>query len=121
MIQAATRPPETRGDAPPPDDRFYEIVRGERVEKPPMGTYQILVGSILMGHLAPFARVNRLGRVVSEMLFKINKAGDPQRRPDVAYVSYERWPRDRKVSSENSWDVVPDLFVEVVSPSNSAS
>jgi Uma2 family endonuclease len=121
MSQAATLPSETSPAASPVDDRFFEIVRGERVEKPPMGTYQVLVGSILVGHLAPFARINRLGRVVSEMLFKINEAGDPQRRPDVAFVSYDRWARDRKVNSENGWDVVPDLFIEVVSPSNTAS
>ena len=38
--------------------------------------------------------------------------------PDLAFVSYERWPRDRKISSESPWDVVPDLAIEVISPSN---
>jgi Uma2 family endonuclease len=121
MSQAATMPPDTGRAVPPADDRFYEIVRGERVEKPPMGNLEAVVGSVLDQLLGAHARANRLGRVVSEMLFKINKAGDPQRRPDVAFVSYERWPRDRKVSSENGWDVVPDLFIEVISPSNTAS
>jgi Uma2 family endonuclease len=121
MSQAATLPPETRPVASPVDDRFFEIVRGERVERPPTGTYQSLVRSILVQYLGAHARSNRLGRVVSKMLFKINEAGDPQRRPDVAFVSYDRWARDRKVDSENGWDVVPELFIEVVSPSNTAS
>ena len=47
-------------------------------------------------------------------------AADLQRRPDVAFVSYERWARDRKVNSEDGWDVIPDLAIEVISPSNTA-
>ncbi|WP_435007392.1 Uma2 family endonuclease [Tundrisphaera lichenicola] len=120
MSQATMIRPDPARDIAPGEEPLYEIVQGQKVEKPPMGTYQILVGSILLGHLYPYARMNGLGRVVSEMLFKINKAGDPLRRPDVAFVSYDRWPRDRKVDSENGWDVVPDLFIEVVSRSNSA-
>ena len=41
-----------------------------------------------------------------------------QRRPEVAYVSYERWPRQRRVPRTQAWAVVPDLAVEVISPSN---
>src|SRR5262249_22456182 len=43
-----------------------------------------------------------------------------KRRPNVAYVSYERWPRERQVPHGEAWEVVPNLAVEVVSPSNSA-
>lgn len=121
MSQAATLPPEAIPSPSPRDEPLYEIDNGAKVEKPPMGTFPVLVGSILDQLLGAHARANHLGRVVAEMLFKINKAGDPQRRPDVAFVSYERWPRDRKVNSENGWDVVPDLFIEVISPSNTAN
>jgi Uma2 family endonuclease len=51
------------------------------------------------------------------MLFDFGP-GLPQRRPDVAYVSYQRWPRQRRVPSTQAWAVVPDLAVEVISPSN---
>ena len=34
-------------------------------------------------------------------------------------MSYDRWPRDQKVPRTAESDVVPDLAVEVVSPSNS--
>ena len=54
-----------------------------------------------------------------EMLFVLDEARNLQRRPDVAFVSYPRWP-DKKVPSTAAWDVVPDLAVEVISPTNSA-
>jgi Uma2 family endonuclease len=37
----------------------------------------------------------------------------------VAFVSYERWP-EPVIARENAWHVVPDLAVEVVSPTNLA-
>ena len=55
------------------------------------------------------------------MLFRIDRATELQLRPDVAFVSHARWPRDRPAPREAAWDVVPDLAVEVVSPSNSAN
>ncbi len=102
-------------------DSLYEVIDGRRVEKPPMGAFECVVNSILDQTLGAHVRANRLGRVVPEALFKINPAGNPQRRPDLAFVSYERWPRERKITSEDAWNVVPDLAIEVVSPNNKAS
>jgi len=51
------------------------------------------------------------------MLFDFGP-GLSQRRPDVAYVSYDRWPRQRRVPRTQAWAVVPELVVEVISPSN---
>jgi Uma2 family endonuclease len=53
------------------------------------------------------------------MLFRIDK--DLQRRPDVAFVSAERWPIGRRIPDDAAWDVVPDLAIEVVSPTNTAA
>ncbi len=121
MNQAVTLPTEASTPPSAPDDPPYEIIDGRKVEKPPMGNYEVLVASILVEKLAPHARAHGLGRVVCEMLFRINPAGNPQLRPDVAFVSYGRWARDRKVTSGDGWDVVPDLAIEVVSRSNTAS
>src|SRR5262249_12157501 len=45
-----------------------------------------------------------------------------QRRPDIAFVSSERWPIDRPTSlRDDAWDVVPVLAVEVISPTDRAS
>lgn len=55
------------------------------------------------------------------MLFKFSSIPKLQRRPDLAFVSYERWPASRPIPSTHAWDVVPDLAVEVVSPGNTHS
>lgn len=54
-----------------------------------------------------------------ETLFEIPHSGN-DRKPDVAFVSFERWPADRPVPRVNAWPVVPDLAVEVISPTNKA-
>jgi Uma2 family endonuclease len=120
MSHASTRPPTST--APPVDEHaLYEVVDGRRVELPPMGAAENLIASTLTQLLGHFARTNGLGRVAAETLFPVSPAHDPQRRPDVAFVSYGRWPRGRPVPSTNAWDVVPDLAIEVVSPSNTAN
>jgi Uma2 family endonuclease len=118
MATATVEPPVV--PPPPGEDALYEVVNGQRVEIPPMGAYQGEIASALCGFLRPFATTRRLGKVVVEVLFDFGRAEMPQRRPDLAFVSYERWPRGRQVPETNAWDVVPDLAVEVVSPTNLA-
>jgi Uma2 family endonuclease len=63
------------------------------------------------------------GQVVVETLFRspVAKDASRKRRLDLAFVSSERWPIDRPASlREDAWDVVPDIAVEVVSPSDIA-
>jgi Uma2 family endonuclease len=98
-------------------DLLYEVVDGQIVEKKPIGAYEIFIGSFLNTRLDGFARASNCGRAVSEMLFDLG-AGLSQRRPDVAYVSYDRWLRQRRVPQTQAWAVVPELVVEVISPSN---
>ena len=107
---------------PPPGDlgKTYEVENGRIVEPPPMGTYQSMIATLLAVHLTPWVRAGGVGRVVTEFIFRIDTATNLQRRPDLAFVSYERWPRDRPLPNRDPWDVVPDLAVEVVSASNSA-
>jgi Uma2 family endonuclease len=38
----------------------------------------------------------------------------------VAFIAHARWPYNRRVPNVAVWDMVPDLAVEVVSPSNTA-
>jgi Uma2 family endonuclease len=102
-------------------DDHYEVVRGQRVEVPRMGAYESWLASALMKALLAQGRAEDAGRVVAEMLFLIDPADGLQRRPDLAFVSYERWPEARRVPRAAAWGVVPDLAVEVVSPSNSAA
>ena len=54
------------------------------------------------------------------MLFRLEATKPLDRRPDVAYVSFQRWPQ-RFIPSTNAWEIAPELAVEVVSPTNSAT
>ena len=54
------------------------------------------------------------------MVFRIDLARNLQRRPDAAFVSDARWPFRRRVPDVPVWDMIPDLAIEVVSPSNTA-
>ena len=98
-------------------DTRYEIVRGQRKEKPPMGVPQNLVCAALSSYLGPYVREHQLGSSVPETLFVLDRGSNLQRRPDLAFVSRQRWHRP---SQTEAWDVVPDLAVEVISPTNRA-
>jgi Uma2 family endonuclease len=101
--------------------KFYAVVDGKIVENPPMGARESILASFLLGLISSIARSNRLGWVVNETLFMIDPARKLKRRPDVAFVSAERWSLKLQVPASETWDVVPDLTVEVISESNSAN
>jgi Uma2 family endonuclease len=101
------------------DERLYEVVDGERRELEPMGAFETALASALAYYLGPFALQHKLGLVVTETLFVLDAHRNLKRRPDVAFVSYPRWPDDQVPRAE-AWDVVPDLAVEVISPTNLA-
>ena len=113
---------DTAYDEPPGwADRLYEVVDGKFVEPTPMGLYEGMVAAVLHDAIiVHFSASGRTGWVVVEMLFRLFTQPKRARRPDLAYVSYDRWPRDRPFSNTAAWEVVPDLAVEVVSPGNTA-
>jgi len=102
------------------DDVLYEVVDDRRVELPPMGANAYEIAFNLAFEMEKFARSLKLGRTFMEMLFRLRSGPNLQRRPDAAFISFERWPKGRRVPSDNAWDVVPDLVVEVISPTNLA-
>jgi Uma2 family endonuclease len=115
----------TTGPRPPVslDEPVYEVVNGAIVELPPMSFHANKVASRLLGLMWSYANANDLGEVVSEVLFRLPLERDRHRnrRPDVAFVSFQRWARGKPESyRDNAWDVVPDLAVEVVSPNDFA-
>jgi Uma2 family endonuclease len=101
------------------DVERYEVIDGVRVEREPMGAFETVLASWLCYLLNGFAVGKKLGLAVSEVLFVLNAQRNLRRRPDVAFVSYARWPT-AAVAREAAWNVVPDLAVEVVSPTNLA-
>lgn len=102
------------------DDLLYEVVEGRVLEKT-MGSRDVEITAILDQHLGAFARSNRLGRALIEFIFRIDAARNLQRRPDVSFVSHVKWPVQRRVPDVPVWNMVPDLAIEVVSPSNTAA
>ncbi len=118
MTQIASLPPEIRGPVPTDEHARYEIVNGQRVEMPPMGAYPNWVASLFLLALGSFAKAHQLGRATGETLFTLDPQANLRRRPDVSFVSYQRWPRRRQVPTSAAWDVVPELLVEVVSPND---
>ena len=100
------------------DKEHYEIIDGLRVETPWLNPSESLMAGLLSCSMASAARGT--GRVLMETTFVLGPNGN-QRRPDVALVSYARWARSRRVPGGEAWEVIPDLAVEVVGPSNTAS
>jgi Uma2 family endonuclease len=101
-------------------DALYEIVNGQYLELPPISAYASRIATLLAKCLEVFAEAHQLGRVIGEALFALNPSGKLRRRPDVAFVSYGRWARNRPLPDTDPWAVVPDLAVEVVSPNDLA-
>ena len=101
------------------DVERYEVIDGIRMEREPMGAFETVLASWLCHLLNSFAAGRKLGLAVNETLFVLNASRNLQRRPDVAFVSYTRWPA-AVVARESAWNVVPDLAVEIVSPTNLA-
>jgi Uma2 family endonuclease len=93
---------------------------GRAPEKPAMGAFETWIASELFGWLKSSTEVTGLGRVVSEMLFCLDAAADLQRRPDLAFISYQRWARNRAVPRTTAWDVVPELAIEIIRPTSLA-
>ncbi|CAN0503919.1 unnamed protein product, partial [Phaeothamnion confervicola] len=76
------------------------------------GEVQLALGSLIR----VFLLSNRIGRAVTESSIVTERKPDTVRGPDVSYYSKERLPLDKRVVGYH--DEVPDLCVEVVSPSN---
>ena len=84
-----------------------------------MSAYAVRVAFNLARRLANFAESKNLGEAVGEVLFHLPLERKRIRRPDAAFVSYQRWPKDRPMPlAGNAWDVAPDLAVEVISPTD---
>jgi Uma2 family endonuclease len=120
MAQAsAAEPSLVRPGLDNDEESLYEVVNGQRVEKPFMGAWRVRIANVLAWYLETFARQYQLGRVVIEVIFAFPLLqGVQQRRPDAAFVSYERWAKGRQPPDTDPWPVVPNLAIEVNRKSN---
>jgi Uma2 family endonuclease len=101
------------------DIERYEIIDGVRMEREPLVAFETVLASWLCYLMNSVAAGKKLGLAVTEVLFVLNAVRHLHRRPDVAFVSYARWPSS-VVAREPAWNVVPDLAIEIVSPTNLA-
>ena len=119
MIQTIARPPLTQSKPIIFDEPKYEIVDGQEVELPPMSAYESAISLRFAREVGNFADDHDCGQSAMEMLFRF-APNRPQRKPDAAYVSFQRWPRNRPIPRQNAWAVTPELVVEVISPNDIA-
>ena len=103
-----------------PDNMRHELVRGELITMPPTsGEHGIRTFNITT-LLGSFIRERGLGvGVGAETGFIIGRNPDTVRAPDCAFIARERVPADGP--PKEFWPGAPDLAVEVLSPSDSAS
>jgi Uma2 family endonuclease len=118
LAMTTVLPQEPLVPAASPGDVLYEIVNGKYVELPPKSAISARIASVLNAQLEAYAASHALGRAINEALFGL--APHRRRRPDVAFVTYQRWPRNRPLPHTDPWPVAPNLAVEVVSPTDQA-
>jgi Uma2 family endonuclease len=105
------------------DAALYELVNGLRVEMPSMSIRAVTVATRLTTSLNAFARPRHLGEAFSEMLIQVPVPADEDRnrRPDVCFISIAKLaaasPED---PDANAWAIIPDLAIEVTSPTDRA-
>lgn len=99
------------------DAGLFEVIHGEIVEKSlsPLSTW---IGNRLFLALGPFVDLHKLGMAVEEMSFILDDDRLNQTRPDVAFISANRWPLDQPPPDQGYWRLAPNLAIEVVSPND---
>jgi Uma2 family endonuclease len=109
-----------QSDAMVDSEALFEVIQGKRVELPKMSSYSCMISIWIYNALNSYVQENQRGITVFEMLFGIPTKGDPgkQRRPDVAFISKSRWPIDQVPPDTDPFPAVPNLAIEVLSPSD---
>ena len=72
------------------------------------------ISSALFQALESHATAHNLGHVAREGQFDWGEVENPNLRPDLAFISFDRWAAYRNVPTTLTWHVVPDLVVELV-------
>ena len=95
-----------------------ELIRGVLCETMPSGGEHGEIVMSLGAELKQFIKARKLGRLFgSDAGVRLERDPDTIREPDIAYISSERLPLGTRVTG--FYETVPDLVVEVASPSNS--
>lgn len=95
-----------------------ELIRGEVRAMPPPGEEHSDIATEFARHLGNHVRAQGLGRVYSELGFRLASDPDTVLIPDIAFVRAERITPGKRNPGYRLG--TPDLAVEVVSPGDSA-
>jgi Uma2 family endonuclease len=103
----------------PDDGSRYELVDGELERMPPTGEVHGDVNRQFLWLLESYVRPRGIEKLFVETSFVLSSDRPTVRQPDIAFVQAERLPDDR--DRDRSVQVVPDLVIEIVSPSDRGS
>jgi Uma2 family endonuclease len=121
MVQTGTRMTAEELLRLPDDGKRYELVAGELHAMPPAGGEHGFIGGRASRRIGRFLDEHPdVGGEIctSDTGFRLARNPDTVRAPDAAYVSAERLPM---ALVRGYPEMAPDLVVEVVSPSDTAS
>ncbi len=99
-VTAAEPTPEELRAALSDPDALYEIVDGRIIEVPSMSVYAAVIADRLKDAIKATVRPARLSMTFIETLFILDIDTNLRRRPDVAFISAERWPLDHAMPTE---------------------
>jgi Uma2 family endonuclease len=119
MSAVLTAVPEVETRVPydpngPEPDFLFEVVDGFVMRKT-VGAAEVTLANLLNEFLIPALKESRFGKSFVERGVEFTSTG-VKRRPDLSIVSFERWPRKKRIPEGDFVQVAPDLAVEVVSP-----
>lgn len=100
------------------DDGFrYDLIEGELYRMSPASPKHGKFAARVGRHLDVFVDEHELGEVFgAESGFRLTRNPDTVLAPDAAFVRADRIPPEDQ--QDGFWSVVPDLVVEVISPSD---
>lgn len=104
-------------EALPEDGRKHELLWGELLSVAPNFRHGTIVWK-MMNRIGPFVENNALGVFLPEGSFMFSRDPALLLLPDIAFVSSERVPPDEE--QDGYITVIPNLVVEVISPSETA-
>jgi Uma2 family endonuclease len=105
--------------SPGADGWRTELVRGRVVREPAPGPAHGRLAARLAVRLGTFVENAGSGVVLADAGFLLARDPDTVRAPDLSFVSTERIPEEGY--GAGFWPLGPDLAVEILSPSNTAS
>jgi len=101
---------------PENEERLFELINGEVVEKVPTELHSMIAGNMYSA-LRGFVKPRNLGRVLFEARHRVPNDDHNARIPDVSFTRTERL---LPIVDEGAIPLIPDLCIEVQSPNDSA-